>query len=440
MPSAAPSTLAVESVVQLPNIFGCDNTNKFATGPVSRQAANYSFTQQFGLLQAMPRGSQHTVNACINGMSTSHPFNTNLDTATHVDAVLLDDHIYTDWLKVRVAVQVRDSDFNTRTSRNRVYITAMGAISDTRTASCRPSATQGTCVATIDAPSNWLTGGPVSVMYGLSSDSNLQSLLGVTTPIASPPAVYQDNLLAHVPSRPLRAGEQFDMTIDARAPNDVESAKFTLFLQDTSVLEIVGVPTGLNDQVWSYQFVVRADGFTAVLNRKPDASPVTQQAQDQQQLVQARVRVKSATVSGQSAMQLRVQELNAPTPISPGGQQIPEGGFVLGNVLGRIFSLHSAGSVHVVDDEVVALFGVPDGGTGTIVNTAPLTGVTTEIRLEGWEVFRYGTTLRQAGVTACSILGGAIANINVAVDPSGQATCLIELTADATVGDRKSVV
>jgi hypothetical protein len=312
--------------MQLPDVFNCTDNYWFSVGAPVRNSTHVR--QDLGMLQSIGTGRQVGVAACASGLSAIGTFSMTLAEPVTVQAVLLDTRIYNDWLTVRVAAKVLDGEFNTKTNRNRVYITAVGT-SATKTANCQPSAVQGTCVATITAPVSWLSDGAnVQVHYGLGSSLAAQTFLGACTPLPSETASYQDNLLVNMPSRPLSSGEEFNIVIEAQAASDVESTKFTLFIEDTSALEVVGTPTGLNGNVWSYQFVIRTDGFTAVLNRKPDAAAATTHSQETQTLVQARLRVKVGTASTVSGVQLRVQELNAPTPVNPGGQLIPEGGCV----------------------------------------------------------------------------------------------------------------
>ena len=133
----------------MPHIFDCSGTNEYATGTTVRDGANYTFTQQYGLLQASPIGDQHTVSACVNGLSASQTFETTLEPASAVTATVLDRHIYDDWLKVRVAIQVHDPHFNSKTARDTVHVTAIGANDVSRSSSCRPGATHGICIATV---------------------------------------------------------------------------------------------------------------------------------------------------------------------------------------------------------------------------------------------------------------------------------------------------
>ena len=317
--------------MQLQDVFNCTDNYWYAIGSPVRNSTHAR--QDLGMLQSIGVGRQATVTACASGLSATDTLSVNLAPPVALQAILLDTRIYTDWMKIRVAVSVLDDEFNSKTNRDKVYITAVGT-SATRTANCQPSSVQGTCVATLTAPASWLSdGADVLIHYGLGSSLGEQTLLGACTPEPSETPSYQDNLLVNLPSRPLRSGDEFDVVIEAQASSDVESAKFTLFLEDTTALEIVGTPTGLNGDVWSYQFVARAEGFTGVLNRKPDAATATSHTQETQTLVQARLRVKTSAASGVTGVQLRVQELNAPTPVNPGGQLIPEGGYVPSSVV-----------------------------------------------------------------------------------------------------------
>lgn len=208
--------------------------------------------QNFGMLQSIGNGGQATVAACVTGISSSRVFNIALAPPVFVHAVLLDDYIYEDWMRIRVAIKVLDQDYNSKTNQSRVHITAITSGSS-RTANCQPHAITGTCVATISAPSVWISDSTnVMVYYGLSSSIDLQQPLGTCAPIPRETAVYENNLMVNLPSRPLRRNDEVDLIIEARAATDVESTKFTLFLEEPSSLEVVGAPIGLNGGVWAY--------------------------------------------------------------------------------------------------------------------------------------------------------------------------------------------
>jgi len=383
------------------------------------------------MLHATGIGQVGEVGACIHGISTSASYDTSVSAPSTVSAVLIDTELYADWRVIRVALQVHDSAFNTRTNRDRVHITAVGS-EGTRAANCRPSRTNGSCVATITVPPRWVDGSVVTVSYGLGGTLESQVVAGQVTPVPSQAATYTDNLAMMVPSRPLLGGEQFDVMVEAQVAQDVESAKFTVAFAGVE-LEIVGTPTGIHEQVWSYQFVVRSDGITAVLNRKPDAVPLTSQPQQSQQLVQVRMRVKDGITTRQSSLELRVLELNAPVPIDPGGQPIPQDGHVLGNVAGRLYSQHAAGQIYIVEDVVLALFAYTDTGDSTIVNTARLTATDVGVDVIAEEVHRYGVPLRMSPIVTCSL---GIAHTDPAITTSASAggQCAVTFGTASTSG------
>lgn len=387
-----------------------------------------TYSQSFGLLSSRLLGSQGAIEASIGGMTAREPFTVTTSAAINVAGILLDQVIYRDWLQVRVAVQVHDGQHNTKTSRNRVYMHVAQAEQGSVTGNCRPDGTKGTCVIATTVSSAWLTGGPLTVTYGWSSGETLFEA-GVVTPQGSAEAVYTDNIVAVVAAKPLRRGEEFEISVYGRAANDIESAKFVVFLNDVDALEFVGTGSGTHEETWTYQFIVRTDGLTVVMNRKPDGVTQTSGPQDEQALVTARLRVKGAAPFGTTSLEVRVQELNAPTPVSPGGQQIPEGGYVLGHVVGEVASQQSAGNVTIVDDEMLGVFASPVDGHGTVVNTAPLEGSSKDVRIAAYGVYRYGQTLRSEDVTGCTSTDADLGDAPLtSVDASG--LCQVRLSVE----------
>lgn len=321
-----------------------------------------------------------------------------------VNAVVLEDTVVRDWLKVRVALQVRDGAYNTMTSRGRVYINVWQSASENaKQASCFPHKVHGTCVATAALSSAWLTGENIQVSYGLSPSEQTTSVSVVHTTLYTEP-IYTDNFLLVLPSRPLLVHDTFDITVHARAPSDIESAKFTLFIDDTDAVEFVGSPQGTHEATWTYQFSARPDGLTVVLNRKPDSPGVSQSAQAAQKLLTTSMRVLPGTTPGNVSMRLRVQEMNAPVPINPSGQVIPMGGFVLGHVEGVDTVFNGPGVFKVVDDLSLAVFSSTSTGQGTFVNTAPFTTTPIAISVTAMEVHRFGDTLRGVAIASCMLL------------------------------------
>ena len=392
VPTGTPAPTATPTFV---DVFNCSNSYYYATGDPS--VINTTVSQAYSVL---PVGSSATVRACLPGLAASATFSVPTVASTSVTALLLDTNLYSDWLNIRISVKVADPNYNTKTTRNTVYVRAVGN-SATRTGSCTPSTT-GLCTATITGTSAWLADPVVSVYYGLSATFGLQTLLGTAVPVADEPASYTNNLLVHIPSRPRIALDTFTVVVEGRAPADIESSKFKVFFEDTSNLEIIGTPTGLNGVQYSYTFTVDATGFTAVLAPQNGAPAVTSGPQQTQQLVSAVVRVKSGASLGYTGIQVRTFALTAPNDINPGGSVIPQDGYIVGNTLGVNYTTEEYGYVHVLSDDIIGAFAIPSDGVGVVVNTAPLTGLTTYVTIKVWSAFAYGTSLRSTAVTGCT--------------------------------------
>jgi len=261
------------------------------------------------------------------------------------------------------------------------------------------------CTVTISGTAAWLNDPTVAVYYGLSSTFELQTLLGSAVPVVDESASYTNDLLVHIPSRPHIGLDTFTVTVEGKAPADIESVKFKVFFEDTTALEIVGTPTGLNGVQYSYTFTVDSTGFTAVLVPQTGAPAVTSSPQETQQLASATVRVKSGATLGHTGIQVRTFALTAPNDISPGGTVIPQDGYVIGNTLGVNFTLGGYGNVDIVANEAIGAFAIPSDGIGVVVNTAPLTGTTGYVSIRVWTAYAYGTSLVSTAVTSCTSNG-----------------------------------
>ena len=132
----------------------------------------FTLNQTFGLPHGVESAaSQITVQ--LGSLSASAPYTaTRLPAAEVVRVVVLDSEVQRDWLRIRVAVQVRDEHLNPATGSGRVYIQAVqGSGLRDVSASCRPDSTRGTCVATVTVTPSWLDGGDITVSYGLAMNT-----------------------------------------------------------------------------------------------------------------------------------------------------------------------------------------------------------------------------------------------------------------------------
>jgi len=393
----------------------------------------FTINQTFGLPHGIdPEASQITVE--LGSLSVSAPYTvTRLPAAEMVRAVVLDSEVQRDWLRIRVAVQVRDEHLNPATGSGRVYIQAVqGSGLRDVSASCRPDSTRGTCVATVTVTPSWLDGGDITVSYGLAMNT-LQMHPSRVIPRPYTELSFENNLIVLVPDRPVQASDSFDIEVFARAEQDLESAKFTIFMEDSSQVEVIQL-RGSNEATWSYQFSSRSDGFTVVINRKPGVTAITQSPQELQALVTAEMRVVSSAAAGPVRLQLHVKEMNAPNAVNPGGQLIPDGGFAFGHVYGPNANINSAGHFQIVADEMVGLFSMISTGQGSFLNVAPITRQSRSLQVDSYEAHRYGQQLRQQLSASCSTTAGN------APFELGASPCTVSFVPSITTGSADTVI
>ena len=414
------------------NLFGVTGAG-FAIGSMSYNMSTDVFTQEFGVPPGIVTGSGQ-VTASADGLSDSASYDVDLQApVTIAEAVVIDKSIQSDWQKIRVAFQVRDQYFNTRIDRSGIRIYAQ-ASQPGRSASgnCRPDSTTGICVATVNLGDAWINSGDdISIEYGFSL-SNLELHTDTVSVDASPSVTYADNFVAMVPVRPVLAGNDFDVEIVAFAVQDIESAKFTVVVDDPNVLTIDSV-TPIYEDTWSYQIQIGSDGFTVVINRKPGGPAVTGSPQEEQHIVTARISISGSAVAGPAQLEIQVKEMNAPNAVRPGGEFIPDGGYVLGNVQGAVANISAPGFITITDDEVVGLLARVENGQGTFLNTAPLSKVSSSSWIRAHEVHRYGTTLREQSQATCT----------VSANPAFELTaspCSISFTSATSSGSAESIV
>ena len=370
-------------------------------------------SQSFAMLQSMVVGGQGSISAQIGHLTASTSFHTQPLDAVSISGVVVDSAIHRDWRTIRVVMQVRDDSFNTIVNPQTVYAKAiqLGEVG----AGCRPDSITGICTATIQLPAEWLLGGPIALQVGLSE----QAMVTLNTTVAVNPKsamAFDDSLMLTLPSVPVLPGKIFDVSVMARTQSDLESVKFSVFLESSESLGFVDNPTESRGDVWSYQFAPRADGLTVVMNRKPDAPAVTQNAQEIQELLVVRMRVKPGTAPGDSWVQLRIREMNAPIPIDPGGQPIADGSFVLGHVRGSVTHLSARGRISVAGDDVVGIMAASESGRGTFVNLAALTGDITRESIRTFKIHRYGRLLRSTNDAVCTDISGTEAEASIVVN------------------------
>ena len=406
------------------------------------------------LLESGAIGAAATVRAQLGSLETTAAFSTTLHAARTITAVVVDSDIYRDRRTIRLVLSCRDSGFNTKVATStRLHAKATVDSATTGTANCRPHATTGTCVVALTAPATWINGNAIAVSYGLSSTGPWTTESAVVAPHGHVQLAFTDHFLLTVPAAPVLPGATFPIRVIGRAAQDLESGKFIIVFAGADASQaVVSLAAGISashSEMWRYQTTAVGNVLTVVINRKPDADGLTDDAQADQEILTANVVLRSSVQPGAISVQLRVLELNAPNPVNPGGgDPIPEDGFVLGHVQGLHDHAASAGNITVASDVAVGLVASVAGGRGTFVNMAPLTGEATSAALVVSVVHRYGAVLRAHASATCSLADESNLGVNVTTgecqltfdptsfEPTDEATVLVAsdaLSASLTV-------
>ena len=132
-----------------------------------------------------------------------------------------------DYEKVRIAVQVSDRYWNTRTSTKEVRFELQSLITKKKVVfSCAPSPISGTCIASASIPTLWLNSTSanhtVLINYGVSP-SRMSSLSSILLTAGPRKLQFEDNFLVAAPLYLLHVGDTFSMQVYARFRETIAS-------------------------------------------------------------------------------------------------------------------------------------------------------------------------------------------------------------------------
>lgn len=323
-----------------------------AGGPTSTRDGNttlVAFTVPFAPAADTPPALHVHVGPVSRRMAIS----THTGPIRFLRAVVVDSVLYRDWTVLRVVVQALDADFNTRhTNDARMYAIATQG-SRHVSAHCQPHPLLGHCTVVLSLPAAWLQGGVVAVHVHadtpttlvppdlslsalsavLAANTSLAShFVGTVTPRFTAPLPCVSNFVAILPARPILPGTTFPVRVQAFAERCIESAKFAIVFSPPDAVSIAtDALSAARADVWAYQMAVGAGRITVVLNRKPDGSTESSRMYSSsvpQEVLTAHIRVNAHVLPGEISVEVHVFELNAPAPVDPSGQAIPDGGCV----------------------------------------------------------------------------------------------------------------
>ena len=232
------------------------------------------FEQTFGKLASPQTG---LLTASYPSVSVSETVGSELSDAVGATVALLHPSttVYHDGRQVSIAVQVRDSNFQTSTTTSTqfsVRATLFTPSESITSMPCTPHTVYGTCVATVTLPQRWFAQSSSFValdpLLNGRTEGVSQSLILVSLqPAPILPTSILNEVLVEVPSRDIIAGESFTINVYGYSTYSVSgfSVLFTFNSTLTSPRLII------NSSRWSTQTVNGVDSFgvSAILSN-PD--------------------------------------------------------------------------------------------------------------------------------------------------------------------------
>ena len=270
------------------------------------------FEQSFGKLASPQAG---LLTASYPNVSISESVGSEPSDAVSATFALLHPSttVYHDGRQVRIAVQVRDSNFQTSTrtpTEFSVRATLFTSNEIITSPPCTPHAVYGTCVATVTLPQRWFA--QVSSFVALDpllngrTEGVSESLILVSLqPAPTLPTSILNEVLVELPSRDIVAGESF--TINVYGYSTYSVSGFSILFNFNSTLTS---PTLIIDSSrWSTQTVNGVDSFgvSAILSN-PDQQN-TPLANPMVQLFSLRLSTSSSIATQTSSITALVQSL-----------------------------------------------------------------------------------------------------------------------------------
>jgi hypothetical protein len=204
------------------------------------------------------------------------------DPADVIGVILNEQILYADedigGANVRVALQVHDSSFNTRTTASRVHLVVSIDGRSIGSATCQPDAVSGACVATFFIDKQYFQRFDVEVQLSIGLSSQDLAFLGTVTLHEYRPPTVRDDVLLIMPNRELFRDESF--TVDVVAQVGHAPSSYTLRFDTGSGLRISQITAR---SIWSAQVVISNSGQSAgisALLADPSSAPVGLQSSE----------------------------------------------------------------------------------------------------------------------------------------------------------------
>ncbi len=270
------------------------------------------FEQSFGKLASPQSG---LLTASYPNVSVSESVDSEPSDAVSATVALLHPSttIYHDGRQVSIAVQVRDSNFQTSTrtpTQFSVRATLFTPSESITSVPCTPHTVYGTCIATVTLPQRWFAQASSFVALDLllngRTEGVSESLILVSLQTAPTlPTSILNEVLVELPSRDIIAGESF--TINVYGYSTYSVSGFSILFNFNSTLTS---PTLIiNSSRWSTQTVngVNSFGVSAILSN-PDQqnTPLTN---PMVQLFSLQLSTSSSTTTQTSSISALVQSL-----------------------------------------------------------------------------------------------------------------------------------
>ena len=210
------------------------------------------------------------INVSYPNVSVSTPLTSELSDAASATVALLhpSNVVYHDGRTLRVAAQVRDSNYQTSTSTSTQFSVRVTRPSSNENAinslPCVPHAVYGTCIAMVSIPPSWFSTSSFVVLDTLLNGRLQQgSQLLTLQPAPSLPISISNEVLVELPCRDIIAGESF--TIDVYGYSTYTVSGFSILFNFSSVLTSPTVV--INPSLWSSTIVtgVNSIAISAIL-------------------------------------------------------------------------------------------------------------------------------------------------------------------------------
>ena len=341
--------------------------------------------------------------------------------AAFIEALLVDQELDVGRPRVRAVCRVLDANFSPVVADGTTCFFELRQTSgEQQQQSCVVSDTTGICTVLFTGIEGaWLSGSPVHLHYGLTADAELvlDQAITVYSPHAATEEAHEDSggseltnsFVIYTPSRTLYPNERFTARVVVRAAETVTSAKFAIDLTDAhDFVDFDGALQQLSSATWTYTVgEVYNNTITVIMTRSSphdctacnncaDCSVTLPGFNADQPVVNVPLRVKSRVdAAAVSTIRVRVFELNVGSvSVNPGGQIISGPGvWVPGHAIARGVHWNAPGQMYFTPNSVRGVFSQLVGGTGNIVNTAPLTNATQFARVSSTAVRSFGASV-----------------------------------------------